>query len=163
MPRRSSSTLIIPRSGDESSWNIASTRFSHGSSARSARSIGPAGRPPRSWWARMVVAPAWFSESVACRPTELAFWAAARCHSRDRAECGRRTAWTRTPPRIVGVSRGSLSVQVLYRGLVAPDNLVARQVEGRGDLVAFLRTGCPPAERDRQHALLVEVRASSQL
>ena len=60
---------------------------------------------------------------------------------------------------IGGRSSGSVAVNVLDRGSVAPGDVVARKSEYRRDAVAFLRAGRPAAEQDRQHALLVNLRA----
>src|SRR5205823_11635434 len=60
-------------------------------------------------------------------------------------------------------SRRPLAVEVLDGGLVAPDDLVARQAEDAGDAVALLRAGRPPAEHDRQDARLVHARLLGKL
>src|SRR5439155_24913853 len=54
-------------------------------------------------------------------------------------------------------------VDVLDRRLMAPGNLVARDAEDRGNLVALRRARGPAAQDDGQDALLVQSRAFRQL
>ena len=49
-----------------------------------------------------------------------------------------------------------MSVDVLNRRDMSPDNLVAGKVEDRGNLVPVFAAGCPAAEDDGQDTLLVE-------
>src|SRR4051812_23198160 len=46
---------------------------------------------------------------------------------------------------------------------MTPDDLIARQTEGRGNAVALQGTRRPPAQHDRQDPLLVDARALGQL
>src|SRR5262249_13501129 len=60
-------------------------------------------------------------------------------------------------------SRRPVTVDVLNRRLVSPGDLIARQPEDARHLVSFAGARGPPAEQDRQHALLVQPRLLREL
>src|SRR5262245_3071373 len=65
-----------------------------------------------------------------------------------------------TPPRLSG---WPLAVDVLDRGLVAPDDVLSRQAEHLRERVPVFGTGCPSTLNDGRDAMLIDAGAFSEL
>jgi hypothetical protein len=62
----------------------------------------------------------------------------------------------------VAYLRGTVTVDVLNRRRMTPDDLLARQIEDSRNTVTLDRAGRPSAQNDGQHALFIEAGPSRE-